>query len=251
MTTQRLFALAAVAALVTSAAPARSEQPKIQTEDQKTLYAMGYSLAKNLDRFALKPGELEFLIEGLRDGAAGRDAQVPPDEYGPKIMAFGQARSAEAAKAEKEAGSAFLAKEAAAPGATKLEDGLVKRVIKPGTGAKPTATDTVKVNYHGTLRDGTVFDSSVERGEPAEFPLNRVIPCWTEALQTMQVGEKAHITCPSDLAYGDRGFPPKIKGGATLAFDVELLAIEKPEESSSSSLPPGHPAIKPGGTSQE
>ena len=85
----------------------------------------------------------------------------------------------------------------------------------------------MKVHYHGTLRDGTVFDSSVERKEPAEFPLNRVIPCWTEAVQTMKVGEKAHLTCPSEIAYGDRGFPPKIKGGAALAFDVELLEIVK------------------------
>jgi FKBP-type peptidyl-prolyl cis-trans isomerase FkpA len=103
----------------------------------------------------------------------------------------------------------------------------VKRVVKEGSGASPALTDTVKVHYHGTLRDGTVFDSSVDRGEPAEFPLDRVIPCWTEAVQTMKVGEKAHITCPSEIAYGDRGAPPKIKGGAALAFDVELIEIGK------------------------
>ena len=128
---------------------------------------------------------------------------------------------------EKKSADEFLAKEAAAPGATKTASGLVKRVVKEGSGEAPKPEDTVKVHYHGTLRDGTVFDSSVDRKEPAEFPLNRVIPCWTEAVQTMKVGEKAHITCPSEIAYGDRGFPPKIKGGAALAFDVELLEIVK------------------------
>jgi len=152
---------------------------------------------------------------------------VPLDEFGPKISSFGQARSVIAAGIEKKSADEFLAKEAAASGATKSASGLVKRVVTAGKGATPTIDDTVKVHYHGTLRDGSVFDSSVERKEPAEFPLNRVIPCWTEAVQTMKVGEKAHITCPSEIAYGDRGSPPKIKGGAALAFDVELLEIVK------------------------
>jgi FKBP-type peptidyl-prolyl cis-trans isomerase len=103
-------------------------------------------------------------------------------------------------------------------------------VVKEGSGASPAASDTVKVHYHGTLRDGSVFDSSVDRGTPAEFPLNRVIPCWTEAVQGMKVGEKAHITCPSEIAYGDRGMPPAIKGGTALAFDVELIEIVKAPE---------------------
>ena len=147
--------------------------------------------------------------------------------YGPKIADLGQARAAQVAATEKTASAEFLAKESAATGATKSPSGLVKRVTKEGSGASPAASDTVKVHYHGTLRDGTVFDSSVDRGEPAEFPLDRVIPCWTEAVQTMKVGEKAHITCPSEIAYGDRGAPPKIKGGAALAFDVELIEIVK------------------------
>ena len=97
--------------------------------------------------------------------------------------------------------------------------------VKAGEGKVPTAESMVKVHYHGTLVDGEVFDSSVDRGKPATFPLNRVIPCWTEAVQKIKVGGKAKVTCPSDQAYGDRGAPPKIKPGATLTFEIELLEI--------------------------
>lgn len=227
MKTSRILGLAAAVAITAAASPVRSAEPTLQTDDQKTVYAMGYSLAGSLDRFALSPAELDLMIAGLRDGTSGATAKVPIDEFAPKINAFAQTRSVIAAGIEKKSADEFLAKEAAAPGATKTASGLVKRVVKEGSGATPKPEDTVKVHYHGTLRDGTVFDSSVDRKEPAEFPLNRVIPCWTEAVQTMKVGEKDHITCPSDIAYGERGFPPKIKGGAALAFDVELLEIVK------------------------
>ena len=238
MKTSRILGLAAAVALFAAASPVRSAEPTLSTDDQKTVYAMGYSLAGSLDRFALSPAEVDILIAGLRDGTSGAAPKVPVDEFQSKIAGFGQTRSAEAAKVERKSADEFLAKEAAAPGATKTSSGLVKRVIKEGSGASPKAEDNVKVHYHGTLRDGSVFDSSVDRGEPATFPLNRVIPCWTEAVQTMKVGEKAHITCPADIAYGDRGFPPKIKGGAALAFDVELLEIVKAPAASSTPVPP-------------
>ena len=121
----------------------------------------------------------------------------------------------------------FLAKAAKEKGAKKTASGLVYKVIKAGKGAQPATTDTVKVHYTGKLPDGTVFDSSVERGEPAEFPLNRVIPCWTEGVAMMKVGGKSQLTCPSAIAYGERGAPPKIGPGATLVFEVELLDIHK------------------------
>jgi FKBP-type peptidyl-prolyl cis-trans isomerase len=128
---------------------------------------------------------------------------------------------------QKELGKAFLAKAAAAPGATKTPSGIVITSLKAGTGASPKASDEVKVHYEGKLVDGSVFDSSIKRGEPATFPLGGVIPCWTEAVQTMKVGGKSRIVCPPETAYGERGSPPRIAGGSTLVFDVELLDIGK------------------------
>jgi FKBP-type peptidyl-prolyl cis-trans isomerase FkpA len=119
----------------------------------------------------------------------------------------------------------YLDKAASEPGAVKTTSGLIYRELKPGTGPSPKATDTVRVHYKGSLVDGTVFDSSYERNEPAEFPLNRVIRCWTEGVQKMKVGGKSQLVCPSDIGYGDRGSPPVIPGGATLVFEIELLGI--------------------------
>jgi len=119
----------------------------------------------------------------------------------------------------------YLEKSAAEPGAVKTASGLIYTELKPGSGASPKATDTVTVNYRGTLVDGTEFDSSYARNESAQFPLNRVIPCWTEGVQRMKVGGKSRLVCPSSIAYGDRGSPPTIPGGATLIFEVELLRI--------------------------
>jgi FKBP-type peptidyl-prolyl cis-trans isomerase FkpA len=123
------------------------------------------------------------------------------------------------------ASKAYLEKAAAMPGATRTSSGLVYRELTPGSGASPKVTDTVKVHYRGTLVDGTEFDSSYKRNEPAQFPLNRVIPCWTEGVQKMKVGGKSQLVCPSSIAYGDAGSPPVIPGGATLIFEIELLGI--------------------------
>jgi FKBP-type peptidyl-prolyl cis-trans isomerase FkpA len=123
------------------------------------------------------------------------------------------------------ASKAYLEKAAALPGAIRTASGLVYRELKAGAGASPKATDMVKVNYRGTSVDGVEFDSSYKRNEPATFPLNRVIPCWTEGVQKMKVGGKSQLVCPSSIAYGDRGSPPEIPGGATLIFEIELLGI--------------------------
>jgi FKBP-type peptidyl-prolyl cis-trans isomerase FkpA len=120
---------------------------------------------------------------------------------------------------------AYLAKAAAEPGAVKTASGLVYKELKAGSGASPKASDMVTVNYKGTLIDGTEFDSSYKRNEPATFPLNGVIPCWTEGVQMMKVGGKSQLVCPAGIAYGERGSPPVIPGGATLIFEVELLKI--------------------------
>jgi FKBP-type peptidyl-prolyl cis-trans isomerase FkpA len=129
--------------------------------------------------------------------------------------------------AEKKKVDAYLAAAEKEPGAVKSSSGLIFRTLRPGDGPSPKATDRVKVDYEGSLIDGTVFDSSIKRGEPIVFPLNKVIKCWTEGLQKMKVGEKARLICPARIAYGDQGHPPEIPPGAPLVFDVELLEIVK------------------------
>jgi FKBP-type peptidyl-prolyl cis-trans isomerase FkpA len=216
--------VAGAVALTFVAQVAVAADPK--TDEDKTLYALGVALSRNLASFSLSPDELKIVEQGLSDGVAGKDLKVDMNEFGPKIQAFAKDRATKAAATEKEASKGFLDKAAAEKGAAKLPSGVVYSETKAGTGASPKPTDRVKVHYNGTLTTGEVFDSSVERGEPVTFPLNGVIPCWTEGVQKMKVGGKAKLVCPSDTAYGDRGAPPKIKPGATLVFDVELLAIE-------------------------
>ncbi|MBM4123599.1 MAG: FKBP-type peptidyl-prolyl cis-trans isomerase [Nitrospira sp.] len=218
-----LLCLGTAPVSASTAAPAANPT----TEDQKTFYALGLAMSQNLGGFALTESEFEFVRAGLTDGTLKRPHKVDLQAYGPKIQQMKQARLAIGSEAEKKAGAAFLSKAAAEAGATKGETGYVLKTIKPGTGASPKASDSVKVHYHGTLIDGTVFDSSVQRGEPVTFPLGDVIPCWTQGVQKMKVGGKSRLVCPSDLAYGERGAPPQIKPGATLIFDVELLEIVK------------------------
>jgi FKBP-type peptidyl-prolyl cis-trans isomerase FkpA/FKBP-type peptidyl-prolyl cis-trans isomerase FklB len=200
---------------------------ELKTDDDKTFYALGIALSRNLAVFNLKPEELDLVKQGLTDGVLDRQKKVDFDAFSGKIQTLAKNRSAVTAEAEKKAAAEFLEKAAAEKGAKKTASGLIITEIKPGTGDAPKATDRVKVHYHGTLRDGTVFDSSVKRGEPATFPLNGVIPCWTEGLQLMKVGGKSKLVCPSAIAYGDRGSPPVIKPGAPLVFEVELIEIVK------------------------
>jgi FKBP-type peptidyl-prolyl cis-trans isomerase FkpA len=201
--------------------------PQLGTDEQKTLYAVGLAVAGSLSVFALSAADLELVKAGMTDGVLNRQRQVDLQAYGPKIQELQRARASVVAAAEQKTGQAIVDKAAAEKGATKTASGLVIVPIKPGTGASPKATDRVKVHYHGTLADGAVFDSSVQRNEPATFPLNGVIPCWTEGLQLMKVGGKSRLVCPAALAYGDRGAPPRIKPGSTLTFEVELLEIVK------------------------
>jgi len=216
-----------VALVLTAVAAAGAAGPDLKTEDQKTLYALGLVISQNLSSFSLNPAELEAVLAGVSDGVLKKEYKVDVQTYGPKIPALQTARAGAAAAVEKKAGQAFLDKAAAEKGATRTASGLIITTIKAGTGASPKATDKVKVHYHGTLTDGTVFDSSVQRGEPIVLPLGNVIRCWTEGVQLMKVGGKSRLVCPSDIAYGDQGRPPVIKPGATLVFEVELLEIAK------------------------
>jgi len=208
------------------AVPVLAAQP--QTEDQKTFYALGALMTKQLSVFNLSVEEYEFVQQGITDAAAGKTLAADPEAYKQKIGTLAQTRMQAAAQKQKELAKPYLEKAAKGKGAEKLSSGLIYQQIKAGTGAKPKATDIVKVHYTGTFIDGKVFDSSVQRGQPVEFPLGQVIPCWTEGVGKMKVGGKAKLICPSDIAYGDQGRPPVISGGATLIFEVELLEVKAP-----------------------
>ena len=200
-----------------------------KTEEEKTLYAIGYVLGERLHSLQLTKAQMKLVDQGFSDAKVGTKAKVDPRERQQQISEFAQHRSQEvAAKTagpNKEKGKAFADKLAKEPGAEKFPSGFVKKTVKPGNGPTPKETDKVKVNYEGKLVDGTVFDSSYKRGQPAEFPLNGVIKCWTEGVSKMKVGEEAQLVCPSDIAYGDMG-RPSIPPGSTLVFKVELLEIE-------------------------
>ncbi len=195
------------------------------TDEQKTIYALGLSISRSLKSFSLSDAELAIVTQALHDAAANKPA-VELDTWGPKIQGLAEARAAVVSQKEKGASAAYLAKAATEPGAQKTATGLIYKELTPGMGASPVASDTVKVHYRGTLVDGTEFDSSYKRNEPATFPLGNVIKGWTEGVQLMKVGGKAILICPSDLAYGDQG-RPSIPGGATLIFEIELLEIVK------------------------
>jgi FKBP-type peptidyl-prolyl cis-trans isomerase FkpA len=215
----------------TSASPPASAAPSVaagpQTEDEKTMYALGAILGRNVTAFKLSAAELERVKEGLADAASGKTLAVPLETYGPKVQQLAQSRAMAGAQAEDAQSEAFRGKAASEPGAVKTPSGLVFRTLTPGKGQSPTAASTVRVHYDGTLTNGTVFDSSRKRGQPVEFALGQVIPCWREGLQRMKVGERAQLVCPASLAYGAEGSPPTIPGGATLVFDVELLDVKR------------------------
>jgi FKBP-type peptidyl-prolyl cis-trans isomerase len=234
-----IIAALSMAALIGGAQGARAAQPakpaaattvpveaqlQLQDEGQKTLYTLGLLLSQNLTRLSLQESELAYVVKGLQDGVLGRPALVKLEEYAPKVQALAQQRMAAAAQQAAEKAKEYMAKMAAMPGATKTESGIVILSLEGGSGASPTKTDTVRVHYEGTLADGSVFDSSVKRGEPVSFPLEGVIACWTEAVQKMKVGGKMKVVCPPELAYGPQG-RPGIPPNAPLTFEIQLLGI--------------------------
>ena len=221
------FCLGSMIACTQAPGQSVSVPAQLETEDQKTLYALGLLLGRNIKTFALTPEELAIVKAGLSDAVTDTKPQIELEAYGPKVNELHEKRVASGSEDTQKKGQEFADNVAKEKDATKTASGIVIRTIAPGTGASPTAEDVVKVHYEGKLIDGKVFDSSV-RGEPAELPLNRVVPCWTEALQKMKKGEKAQVVCPSEVAYGNRGAPPDIPPGATLSFEIELLDFHKP-----------------------
>ena len=216
------------ATVALAAEPAKpAEAAKGPADTSKALYAVGVSVSKSLEPFALTPAELELVVKGIRDGVAGKPTAPFDEAAQSSIQQLVQARLGVAAEKEKVRGTEHLKKAAAEKGAVKTASGLVYRELKAGTGAMPAATSKVKVHYAGRLVDGKEFDSSVKRGQPAEFQLDQVIKCWTEGVAKMKVGGKAELTCPADIAYGAAGRPPVIPGNAVLVFEVELLDIVK------------------------
>lgn len=192
-----------------------------QSEDEKTLYSMGYQLGQAVESFDLTPAELALLQQAMADAIAGREPAVDMKTYVERIDELRVAR-------RQRFNAAFLARSAKEKGVQRSASGLLYTPVKVGTGPSPRPTDTVSVHYRGTLTDGREFDSSYARGQAAEFPLNGVIKCWTEAVGKMKVGGKAHLVCPPEIAYGAKGAQPKIPPNAVLVFDVELLGIVPP-----------------------
>ncbi|MDD4092654.1 MAG: FKBP-type peptidyl-prolyl cis-trans isomerase [Smithellaceae bacterium] len=215
------------------------EAPK--TDDQKAFYALGVHLSKQLSVFDLTPEELKYVQLGMSDAAGGKKLAAEPEANMQKLGELAQVRMQKATDKQKELAKPFLEKAAKEAGVKKTASGLIYKEIKAGTGAQARATDIVKVHYVGTLIDGKEFDSSVKRGQPAELPLSQVFPCWTEGVSMMKVGGKSKLICPSEIAYGDRGRPPVIPGGATLVFEVELLDVKNAK----SAAIPSSPSVKP------
>ncbi|MEO8358864.1 MAG: FKBP-type peptidyl-prolyl cis-trans isomerase [Vicinamibacteria bacterium] len=208
----------------TSASPAATGVAAM-TDDQKTLYAMGFIAGQQFAQFKLTPQEFATIVKGMEGSSQGKTPELDLATYQPKIEPFLKAKVTSSASARKQADAVIVAKTAAKPGVETLPSGVIIETLTPGTGASPKPTSTVKVHYVGNLTDGVEFDSSIKRGQPVEFPLNGVIPCWTEGVAKMKVGGKARLTCPSDTAYGDNGQGP-IPPGATLIFEVELISVK-------------------------
>ena len=235
--------LSTVAACSASGGGGGGAKPDLSTDDGKTQYALGYTVGNNIARGKPFTAEQAATISGgLEDALTAKTAQIDMPTYGPKVQQMMASRAPQqqpgAGQAappappdpaklaeEKKKGAEFAEAAAKQPGAEKLASGLVFKTLTAGSGASPTAADVVGVNYEGKLTDGTVFDTSAKHGGSAIFPLNHVIPCWTEGVQKLKVGGKAELVCPSSIAYGDMGHPPTIPGGATLVFTVELLDI--------------------------
>ncbi len=208
----------------------------MNTMKDSVSYSIGMDIGGTLKRQSIDINQ-DIFIQGFKDAYGEDTTQLSSDEMKNVIMAFQQQQRLQReeqvkqiAKKNKQEGEAYLEAHAREPGVVALPSGLQYKVLQAGTGPTPTINDRVRVHYKGMLLDGTVFDSSYERGQPATFGVGRVIRGWTEALQLMNVGSKWELTVPPDLAYGERGAGEKIEPNSVLIFEVELLGIENPED---------------------
>lgn len=231
---------------------APAADPDLKDQKEKVSYSIGLDIGSTLKRQFIDVNG-ETLNRGIQDGLTGAKALMTEEQTKETMAAFQKDMMAKQAAAKKEAGAKnstegkkFLEENKGKEGVKTTADGLQYKVEKEGSGTTPKATDTVKVNYRGTTIDGKEFDSSYKRGEPATFPVNRVIKGWTEALQLMKVGAKYKLFIPADLAYGERGAGADIGPDSTLIFDVELLGIE-PAGASTPAQPATYDASKPAG----
>jgi len=200
--------------------------PELKTDDDKTVYTIGTMFGEKLKTLNLSEREVELMVKGLRHAAMGAKPEADPQKFQMQVQQLFRTRMNAATDVNKKKGMEYLTKYLA-DGGKKTASGIGYKILKEGSGDFPGPKDTVEVHYHGTLTDGTVFDSSKTRGKTISFPLNRVIKGWTEGLQLVRPGGQIQLVIPSDLAYGDHGAPPKIPGGSTLVFDVELFKVTK------------------------
>lgn len=211
---------------------------KLSPEELKTLYALGASVARSLAVFNLTPAELEVVVQGITETRAGKKPDFELADYNQKIQDLARARRKAAGEKQAAAGKVYLEKAAREKNAVKTPSGMVYVPLVEGKGDVPKSTDTVKVNYRGTLIDGaTEFDSSYKRGRASEFKLDAVIKCWTEGVQKMKPGGKARLVCPPGLAYGDTGAGELILPDATLNFEIELLEVKGASSSTPVAVP--------------
>ncbi len=229
MKAKMLVLAAVIVGIIACNANANNETKKVvlKTELDSVSYAIGQSIGLNLKNDKLDEMNLDAFLSGIRNSfGSDKDTLINREKAGELINAYLMKQQNKAGSANLEEGNKFLEANKSKEGVKVTASGLQYKVIKEGDGAKPLATNRVKVHYHGTFIDGKVFDSSVERGQPAEFPLDRVIPGWTEGLQLMSVGSKYIFYIPANLAYGPNG-PGEIGPNRTLVFEVELLDILK------------------------
>lgn len=222
----------AVMGIVLVAGSVSAAEKALETRKDKVSYIIGYNLGSGMKRDNIE-FDIDIVLRGLDDAIKGKKSALTEEEIRTVLTALNQeimAKKAEEAKESgeknKKEGAAFLAENAKKEGVKVLPSGLQYKVMTEGSGKSPKATDTVSVNYRGTLINGTEFDSSYKRGQPASFPVNGVIKGWTEALQLMKEGAKWQLFIPSDLAYGEHGPTPVIGSNAVLIFEVELISVQ-------------------------